>query len=899
MASAFIGMPVFVTLNGPQPSTLQGTVANVIPETSTLMLHDVMFLSTGERRPTYTVDGTRIADISIQGSSSLPERPVQNPPPQPVPYTNQSAYPASYATVHQSAYPLQTSLPPRPGDQTGDPTPTQAKPNFVDPAILSVGKKPRATPPAPTAPAEFPSTPIKPHKAASSSVPVAAAATAPSRPGNVGQGDQNVKRAAAGKGTKGAKTGKGDVGATLSAPFSSALGSAGEALDDSHSGNDEPSARKEQRGAGAQEENASGSVRRASINRTRTGKLMDQPEKPGADGGKKSRRGNKKKKDPWSSALNGTDFASSPEVTKKIGESDGVSPANGTNRAKGWRQTPILQDTTSARTTGAATGKTGETAASGKKGRRRRQKGAADVQNGWATEDATDIQELPDFNFEENLSKFDKRSVFDAIRNEDTTADEDRLVSYNRPARPGTYGGKNLHPSENVLEGTRASRSLRRRESSSDTTESSMEFDSGRNSRRALSRASLKRMPYRQNSGTTHIDEGSGSVPSRSARASIARPNVYQGGSPINSRGSPTGSPSISQSHVQPLGLPHHPSALSHHSHSNVLDATSGLSSTSRKQPHLRLATTNRPCPTLTPGTAAAIEELAEVELGLSSDILAENAGRGIAEVALQAINPGGRRLARENLLLNARPVVVVLAGNHRAGARALAAARHLAGRGVRMLVFLVGSSRTAESADSDVRRQADLFRRQGGSVRGWADVRSELRRADAPPELIVDALLDPARGLEALGQEDRDEAWDAVGWANKSAAAVLAVDTPSGVNGSTGEIAIREGEPLEVRARFVVGCGAVRTGVLKAKVHAAASAAADTATAAARHGQMGGSGAAMAQQAANWLLWVVDIGISKAWKRRGIAGGKRVRFGAEWVAPVAFVGDGGEEGAR
>jgi len=34
-----------------------------------------------------------------------------------------------------------------------------------------------------------------------------------------------------------------------------------------------------------------------------------------------------------------------------------------------------------------------------------------------------DIQELPDFDFAENLSKFDKRSVFDQIRNEDTTAD--------------------------------------------------------------------------------------------------------------------------------------------------------------------------------------------------------------------------------------------------------------------------------------------------------------------------------------------------------------------------------------------------------------------------------------------------------------------------------------------
>jgi len=39
---------------------------------------------------------------------------------------------------------------------------------------------------------------------------------------------------------------------------------------------------------------------------------------------------------------------------------------------------------------------------------------------GLATEDATDIQDMGDFDFESNLSKFDKRKVFDQIRNEDT-----------------------------------------------------------------------------------------------------------------------------------------------------------------------------------------------------------------------------------------------------------------------------------------------------------------------------------------------------------------------------------------------------------------------------------------------------------------------------------------------
>lgn len=72
-------------------------------------------------------------------------------------------------------------------------------------------------------------------------------------------------------------------------------------------------------------------------------------------------------------------------------------------------------------------------------------------QNGWATEEATDIQDMGDFDFESNLSKFDKRGVFEQIRQEDTTADEERLHTFNRKSRPGTAGGKNLHYTENVL----------------------------------------------------------------------------------------------------------------------------------------------------------------------------------------------------------------------------------------------------------------------------------------------------------------------------------------------------------------------------------------------------------------------------------------------------------------
>lgn len=69
--------------------------------------------------------------------------------------------------------------------------------------------------------------------------------------------------------------------------------------------------------------------------------------------------------------------------------------------------------------------------------------------NGWASEDVTDVQEMGDFDFEESLAKFDKRTLFDQMRKDDQIDDADRLVTHNR--KPGTAGGKNYHHTDNVL----------------------------------------------------------------------------------------------------------------------------------------------------------------------------------------------------------------------------------------------------------------------------------------------------------------------------------------------------------------------------------------------------------------------------------------------------------------
>lgn len=405
-------------------------------------------------------------------------------------------------------------------------------------------------------------------------------------------------------------------------------------------------------------------------------------------------------------------------------------------------------------------------------------------------------------------------------------------MSFNRLARPGTQGGKNLHPTENVLDSRRL-----RSTSNSSTEDDLSDFGSGRNSRRAMSRASVKRMPVRQGSGVQadiETQSHSGAPPSLVTRANRSYIN-RQYASSSHATGSPK------------------PSRITTPPDSPTLD--------SMPRSCLRLVSSNRKCHTITPGGMLAVEESAEVDFGLTEDMMAENSGRGIAEVALTAINPGGRRLARDNP--NARPVIVVLAGNHRGGARAVAAARQLQARGPKVMVALLGFERNADW-DRDVRRQVDLFKKFGGSVRAWPDTEDALKRLQAPPELIIDALLGRHKEFDALGDEDRRTVLGIVGWANKSRASVLAVETPSGVGGSTGEVAILEGEPLEVRAKYIVSLGAPKSGLLKALQN--------------------GSG-----RDPQWLIWVVDIGVNRPWKNAGIGGGKGIKFGENWVIQVRF----------
>lgn len=519
-------------------------------------------------------------------------------------------------------------------------------------------------------------------------------------------------------------------------------------------------------------------------------------------------------------------------------------------KAKGWRQTPLLEEPTTetpSRQAGQrgqhpqkdtlkpATARFTNQTPDHPKIRHRRYKEEED-QNGWATGDATDIQDMGDFDFEENLSKFDKRKVFDQIRQEDTTADEARLVSFNRlpAARSGTAGGKNLHHTENVLDSPvkKLSTGGEFPNVGHSSTESELEISeakisSGRSSRRNRSRPS--QAPSRKGSALAPGDfYGSGSTLITETVGRLSRQSTH------DRAASPKVKPDSSSSRYR----------------KSSATANSGKS-------FFRIASSNRNCPCISPLQMLELEQLSTTELGLTEETLTENAARSIAETAY------GLTTSEDTEEKNHRPLIVVLAGNTRTGSRAIAAARHLRNHSARVVLCILGLEREIDLLES-VQRQLRAFRSCGGQAIKQDGLMRTLRRLQAPTDLIVDALLGIHLSFDDLRTDDQAAYFQLVCWANGSEAGTLAVDLPSGIDPSSGKATTHDGSELVLHASFIVCLGAIKTGLLTAMESF--------------------------KTVLDPSIFVADIGIaSVAWKKFGTRTKGGVEFGREWIAAVKW----------
>ncbi|KAG5791105.1 hypothetical protein H9Q69_009852 [Fusarium xylarioides] len=496
------------------------------------------------------------------------------------------------------------------------------------------------------------------------------------------------------------------------------------------------------------------------------------------------------------------------------------SPASG--RGKGWRQTPILQSTSSFQPF--------HSLKKSSKGR----KGLLD--NGWASEDVT--EEMGEFDFENNLAKFDKRTIFDQMRKEDQVDDASRLVSHNRKPKPGTAGGKNLHYTENVLDLPSSTKK--------DADFWNSEADDGLNEAERLSGREV-----RSGQGNRRADSKSG--PSRRSQSRKASAVAVSGGLPLSRVNSGRGHP-----------------------------------------PGLYLVPSHKRLETVSALQMLNLENIAANEIGLTEQLMAENGGRGIAEVALVALSDPAIKvrfgLAGANPSSSATltsPVVVILAGNNKSGIRAIAAARHLRNKNVNMLVCLVGIEREKDLLE-DLRQQIQLYRAFGGKILSKADLFEHLRKASSSGSsvsvsLIIDALLGLTISFEELRTGDQAAVYELMEWANRNEAFVLSVDVPTGIDPTSGKVAVIDGSRLFVKPRYVVAMGAPKRGLLEAVTPPDED----------DPQNMNNAG-----HEEEWRLFIADIGLGSAvWRKAGTKIRRGIDFDEKWLLEMKYR-DGQQDGS-
>ena len=154
--------------------------------------------------------------------------------------------------------------------------------------------------------------------------------------------------------------------------------------------------------------------------------------------------------------------------------------------------------------------------------------------------------------------------------------------------------------------------------------------------------------------------------------------------------------------------------------------------------------------------------------IGMSSLILMENAGRGLAEVVLGQIGSNRERIA-------------LFAGTGNNAGDGFVCARHLANSGISVEIFVVGSE---ERFTPQAKVNFNVLRKMQISIQMFNHTSFNLEKCLERYRFILDALL----GIGIRG-EVREPIKTVIRLLNKCPVPKIAVDIPSGLDADTGEI--------------------------------------------------------------------------------------------------------------
>jgi NAD(P)H-hydrate epimerase len=183
--------------------------------------------------------------------------------------------------------------------------------------------------------------------------------------------------------------------------------------------------------------------------------------------------------------------------------------------------------------------------------------------------------------------------------------------------------------------------------------------------------------------------------------------------------------------------------------------------------------------PALTAEQMREVDRLMVDALHIELAQMVENAGRNLADLAIQLFAPSS---------------VTVLAGPGGNGGGGLVAARHLHNRGAQVKIVL---SHPAPELAPATAHQLDILRRMEVGIQD----------EPSPASLVIDALI----GYGLTG-DPRGRAEALIEWANLQGGPVLALDTPSGLDVTTG----RAGSP-SIQATATMTLALPKVGLLKA----------------------------------------------------------------------------------
>ncbi|OGX04267.1 MAG: NAD(P)H-hydrate epimerase [Omnitrophica bacterium RIFCSPLOWO2_12_FULL_50_11] len=178
------------------------------------------------------------------------------------------------------------------------------------------------------------------------------------------------------------------------------------------------------------------------------------------------------------------------------------------------------------------------------------------------------------------------------------------------------------------------------------------------------------------------------------------------------------------------------------------------------------------------------LDEATIRDYGISSLILMENAGRGIAELAGRMMKRGKKK-------------VLVIAGKGNNGGDGFVAARHLANRGHQVSVVLLAEPRDLKL---DPKTNFEILKKMDIPVHVFASHRAvrRIRHLLSNAELVLDGIFGVGLTRPASGIF-----YEAIEFMNMSRKPILAIDIPSGLNSDTGQVL---GTAVRARATGTLG---------------------------------------------------------------------------------------------